>query len=200
MLIDSLYLLALINPVSKIAVLTAFDGTMDKRRLRRIALRSTLVALFILFISMTAGKFILNNMFKVDIYSLKIAGGIVLFWGGFSALRKGVFFEQSIYNRLSDVSLIPLACPMIAGPATISAVINLSTDTGFYNCAGASLIAVSVNFFAMLFSCVIAKVIRKFNFMGALIRLTGLIVVTMGVQMTLNGVHSWMESVRSIFL
>ncbi|MBN2210757.1 MAG: hypothetical protein JW709_05110 [Sedimentisphaerales bacterium] len=47
--------------------------------------------------------------------------------------------------------------------------------------------AVLINGFLMHFSRQIAFILVRFNILGALIRITGLIVMTIGVQMVLNG-------------
>src|SRR4030042_1723876 len=121
--INTLYLVALINPVSKISILTVFTQKVEQKEITSVAFKSTAVALFILILSMFAGEIILDKIFQVDFYSLKIAGGFVLIWVGFGALRNGVFFEHNIQEKFADISLVPLACPMIAGPATITPVL-----------------------------------------------------------------------------
>ncbi len=190
--VNTLYLLALINPVSKISILTVFTQKADRKDISSISFKATLVSLFILLLSMFAGKLVLNKIFHVDFYSLKIAGGIVLFWVGFGALRKGVFFEQSINERFSDISLVPLACPMIAGPATITAVIALHINNGTVQTAVPIFCAIFINLLLMRMSIPIGNILQKFNILGALIRLTGLIVMTMGVQMILDGISMWL--------
>ena len=186
--INTLYLLALINPVSKISILSVFTQQKEWKETFFISLKATLVAIFILVLLMFAGEFILNKIFQVDLYSLEIAGGIVLFWAGFGALRKGIFFEHSTQEEFSDISMVPLACPMIAGPATITAVIALSINDGIIQTAVPTLLAIFINFISMIFSISIGKILKKFNLLGALIRLTGLIVMTMGVQMVIKGI------------
>jgi multiple antibiotic resistance protein len=192
-IINTLYLLALINPVSKISILTVFMQKVEQKEISSIAFKSTTVALFILILSMFAGEIILDKIFHVDFYSLKIAGGFVLIWVGFGALRNGVFFEHDIQGRFADISLVPLACPMIAGPATITAVIALHINSGTVQTAAPLVLAIFINYIFMILSIPIGRILQKFNIMGALIRLTGLIVMTMGVQMILDGISTWMN-------
>lgn len=189
--VNTLYLLALINPVSKISILSVFTEKADRKDISSVSFKSTIAALFILLLSMFAGKLVLNKIFHVDFYSLKIAGGIVLFWVGFGALRKGVFFEHTINERFSDISLVPLACPMIAGPATITAVIALHINNGTVQTVVSVFCAIFINLLLMRLSIPIGNILQKFNILGALIRLTGLIVMTMGVQMILDGISLW---------
>jgi multiple antibiotic resistance protein len=187
---NALYLFVLINPVSKVAVLAALPGSAENQQdLRSLAWRSSLVAAGILLLSMIGGNYLLQSIFRVDLHALQLAGGVVLFWVGFNALRNGVFFEV---GRFEEVALVPLACPMIAGPATISACITLwAREDPKLAAAAAMLIAVGANHVIMLLSRPIARVLRRYDLLGAIVRLTGLIVMTIGAQMALEGITAW---------
>jgi len=127
----SLALIILINPVSKVFILTTFfTKKIVKKDFVHICLQSTYVALIILLTFTWAGKYLLRDIFQVNIYSLQLVGGLVLLQRGLSALNKGVFFETKTRKRLEDMSIVPLASPMIAGPATITAAISFPYKYG----------------------------------------------------------------------
>lgn len=191
--VNALYLLAMINPVSKVAVLSALSGGQGRRRdFRSLAGRSSLAAAGILFGAMVAGDFVLRSMFRVEFHSLRIAGGAVLFWVGFNGLRRGVFFEQGTPASFEEMALVPLACPMIAGPATIAACIDLRAHEGLLITTAAMLIALGANHCIMLMSSPIERGLARYNILGALIRLTGLVVMTIGIELVLDGITTWM--------
>ena len=192
-LVNSLYILALLNPVSKVAVLAMLPPE-DRRGTRAVALQSSIVAAGILLSVMIFGDIILRDIFRVQLYSLRIAGGGVLFITGLNALRKGVFFEKDQHARFADLAIVPLACPMIAGPATIAASVTLTAHLGRLVPVAAVLLALAVNTVIMLFSGFISGVLSRFNILGAIIRMTGLIVMTMGVQMVLDGTAQWVAN------
>ncbi|NLW50439.1 MAG: MarC family protein [Candidatus Brocadiaceae bacterium] len=185
-----LYLLALINPVSKISVIAASSWAGQPAEFRAIINKSSAVALAILFGTMLFGQFVFTQVFRVELHSLNVAGGIVVAWFGFNALRQGVFFEKAIEQRLSDMAIVPLACPLIAGPATIAASLTMTAAGDLRMPALAVLVALAVNHVIMLFSLPIAALLRGLNVLGALVRLTGLVVMTIGVQMVLNGLRA----------
>ncbi|MDD5727816.1 MAG: MarC family protein [Victivallales bacterium] len=194
--LNSLYLIALINPISKICILSVFsDDKENQKELRPIVTKSTLVALLILALVMLFGEFLFKSFLHIELYSLRVAGGCVLFWVGFKAVAKGVFFETGTQTRLSEISIVPLASPMIAGPATIAAVLALAVEKGFGISFAAAVIAVGINMAFMLLARPIGKVLVRFNIMGALIRITGLVVATIGVQMTLSGIGEWVAAI-----
>lgn len=192
-LIDALYLVVLINPISKISVLALFPDSQGRAELRSAATRASAVAYVILFGMALGGDLLLRAVFHVDLYSLQIAGGIVLFVVGFRALNRGVFYELEMSSRLSDISIVPLASPLIAGPATISAALSMGAEHGHIQVGLALLIAVSCNLGLMLLAGPIGVFLRRHNVMGALIRITGLVITTIGVQLMLDGVSTWLS-------
>jgi len=192
---STLYCLALINPISKVFILTILGEKESGAELRRTSIRASGIALVILLLFAFAGTFILREIFHVEVYSLRVAGGIVLFSVGFKALWKGVFFEVDDKNRFADLSIVPLASPMIAGPATITAAVSLAAepDVGPAATAISLTLAVLVNLLVMLSAPWVGRALQRHNVMGALIRITGLIVATIAVQMILSGLGEWMR-------
>ena len=193
---NSLYMLALINPVSKVFILSMLPEETEAREVARISVRSSVIALAILIGLAAAGNFILSNIFQVQLYSLRVAGGLVLLYVGFNALTKGIFFETSENQKLFDISVVPLASPLIAGPATITAAISFSAEYGVgFTCASLS-VAVFTNLLIMLSARYMGRYLMAHNMMGALIRITGLIVATIAVQMVLSGLAAWYHAAR----
>ncbi len=191
LLVDSLYVLALLNPVSKISVLSAVTSPTENDDAKAAAAKSTGIAAAILVLTMVFGDFVLGRVFHIELYSLQIAGGVVLFWVGFNALRRGVFFERDMPSRFADVAIVPLACPMIAGPASITASVTLAAHAGTASAIASVLLALGANLAIMLSAKSVGNALSHFNILGALIRITGLVVMTMGVQMALDGAARW---------
>jgi multiple antibiotic resistance protein len=194
--INALYLLALINPISKVSILAGLPSAPQDRRFLALAVKSSLVAAGVLFGAMIVGDFVLRSIFRVELYSLRLAGGVVVFWVGLNALRRGVFFEHEAHAGIEDMALVPLACPMIAGPATIAACIGLRAQHGILMPTAAMLVALGINHVIMMFSRSIGRGLDRHNILSALIRITGLIVMTIGTQMALDGLATWIMGVR----
>jgi multiple antibiotic resistance protein len=136
---------------------------------------------------------LLRNVFHVQLYAFKIAGGLVLLYRGFEALNKGVFFEFDEKMRLADISIVPLASPMIAGPAAISASLSFPVKYGLTIALISIVVSVLINLLIMLYAKVISAFLTKLNFMEASIRITGLIVATIGIQMVLDGITDYIN-------
>jgi len=194
----TLALIALINPISKIFIVIALAETSSFRDVLKIVQKASVVAAAILVIFALAGQFILINIFHVNIYAFMIAGGIVLVIRGFLALEKGVFFEFDSKQKLEDMSIVPLASPMIAGPAAITASVSFPSQYGLWVTVLGLILAVLVNFLFMLSARHINKVLVKYHVVSALIRITGLIVVTIGIQMITNGVIEFIKANQNL--
>jgi multiple antibiotic resistance protein len=191
----SLYFLALINPASKVLLLSSAEPAYSRKQLFNISAKSTFIALAILLVLAVAGYFILKKIFHVEIYSLQVAGGTILFLIGLTAVRKGHFYEQDIIGG-DDISIVPLAAPLIAGPGTITAAISFSSTHGIKMTVLSLTVAVMANFVIMLTSLWLGKMLKKLHLIGPLIRITGLVVAAVAVQMVLTGLGEWIEILK----
>lgn len=192
---NSFYFLALINPASKVFFLTAHRPALTSPQLRHIARRATLFAFLILAGSGIGGKVILENVFKVELYALQLSGGLVLLFSGLAAVQKGVFYHASDeqHPSIDELSVVPLAAPLIAGPGTIAATISFSIQFGFLSTLLALTPALLINLAAMYASRSISKILEFLVFVGPVIRLTGLVVMAMAMQMMLTGIASFIK-------
>lgn len=189
---NSLYLLALLNPASKVMFLATYEPRLTRREIFELAWKSSLAALIILIVLAGAGEMVLSKIFRVELYSLKITGGLVLFMIGWVAVREGRFLNKTEHSHIvsfTDLSLIPLATPLIAGPGTIAASISGTAEFGLPFMIISLTAAIFVNFSFMLFAHGINRVLEKLHLLGPLIRLTGLIIAAVAVQMVIAGLR-----------
>ncbi len=195
---NTIYFLALVNPFSKVFFLASYTPALDFKSLWEMSWKSTLWALGILVVFTLAGQFLLKEVFRVEMYSLRVVGGMILFAVGWNAVRKGVFFqkeESKVHESLNDISIMPLAAPLIAGPGTITVAISTSAQHGIFVCLAAMYLALFINLVIMLFSLVISNFAHALSLTGPLIRITGLIVAMVAMQMVFGGLGEWLHTV-----
>lgn len=101
---------------------------------RNMALRATMIASIILLIFALFGQELLNAL-HIELNSFRIAGGLMLFFIAFDMV-----FEKRTQRResraekiaatpeIEDVSVFPMAMPMLAGPGAIAAVMLLMNE------------------------------------------------------------------------
>lgn len=194
---NTLYLLALLNPASKVLFLSTYEPPLTSKQVFELSWKSSLAALGILAAFAVIGQFVLKEIFRIDMYSLKITGGFVLFFVGWTAIQQGRFFQKRDHDLREDfneLSIVPLAAPLIAGPGTITVAISFATEYGHTACLAALTLALAANFVLMLFSLPLGRLLRYLHLVGPLIRITGLIVSAVAVQIILSGASEWLKS------
>jgi multiple antibiotic resistance protein len=180
-------LLALINPVQKIFLINSLQERLTDKELRYISIKSSITAFIILLFFLFLGNVIFTYVFRIQLYSFRVTCGMVLLYSGWVALQKGVLINIGNDVRIQDISSVPIAIPMIAGPGTITATVTFPAQYGALVTVLAVFAALLVNLIIMLFAKNIGRVMIKLNVMSPFIRIIGLIIATIGIQMIFDG-------------
>ena len=191
-----LTLLALINPIQKVFVVVSLQENYTRPELRRIVDKASVTAIGVLLLFLLMGEAILGYVFNLKIYALQITCGVVLFYNGFVGLQKGAFLTLDKNTRIEELITVPIAIPMIAGPATITAVVTMPAVYGRWMTIGALLLALAINWVIMRNADRIGRFLERQNMMMPLIRITALIVAAIGLQMILNGIETFIVTVH----
>jgi multiple antibiotic resistance protein len=175
------------------------EGATKEQRFK-IAIKSSLIAFTVLIIFAYGGKFFFNWI-GVSINSLKIAGGIILFIISIEMLldKRRSRREESANKVLSEktieeISIFPLAIPLIAGPAALTSVLLLinanSKDLERLIMVYIALTAVMIiTFFHMIFSAILANYTSK-NILNVFSRVIALILASLAIQFIVDGIKS----------
>jgi multiple antibiotic resistance protein len=186
--------LALVNPLQKLFVVMTLQESYDKNELRKIINRSNRTALEVLIIFLFAGELILGYVFNLQTYAFQATCGFVLLYNGFMGLQKGAFLNFDRKTRIEDIIAVPIAVPMIAGPATITAAVTMPSIYGKGISAAAIVLAIIINWLIMRNTALIAKFLAKYNILMPLIRIVGLIVAAIGTQMIFNAIKTFIAN------
>lgn len=181
-------LLLLLDPLGNIPVLLSLLRAQAPARRRRIVLRESLIAGIVLVAFVFVGDWLLAALHLSE-PALAISGGLILF---LIALRM-VFPAHANGGDDSDYEgdplIVPLAIPMIAGPAALATVLLAARQAEAQAAlVGAIVIAVTVNTGVLLFAERLAQLFGKAG-LTAMERLMGLALTTMAVQMLISGIR-----------
>ena len=199
-------LFSIMNPLGTVPIFVALTQDYSIKERNKTAFRTALNVLVILLISFFLGKYILI-FFGINIVSLKIAGGLIIASSGF-ALLTGKFSEHKGIKRKKvkkdietreDISLTPLAIPMIAGPGTISLLITYKQEYVLINQILSILIAIflaSVCIFLILRSSHLIVKVLGASGINALSRIIGFIVIAIGVEFIISSVLIILSSIN----
>jgi multiple antibiotic resistance protein len=183
-----------VDPLGLIPVFILYLDGYDKKTKFKIIFKSILVSIFVSVFFIFLGRFLLRFL-GISSGSFLVAGGIILFLISLEMLFgkpsriKMRYVEES--DALEDVSIFPLAMPMLCGPGNIAALLMFSSQAqgSLYRLAVITLLSISVFLIAllcMLFSEHIAKIVGKTG-ISIIQRLIGLILSAMSVQFFKNG-------------
>lgn len=184
-------MIALVNPFQKVFVVTSLQKQFDIKSTRFISVKATITALLILLIFLFSGQAILHDVFRIEIYAFQVTCGVVLFYNGLNGLQKGTFINIEKQLSLREISAVPIALPMIAGPATITAAVTFPADYGHISTIIAIVLSLGINLIFMIYAAQIGRFLERINLLNPLVRIFGLIVATIGIQMVLNGLRGF---------
>ncbi len=100
---------------------------------RNMAIRASVIALAILLGFALFGEQLLGAL-HIQLDSFRIAGGLMLFWIAFEMVfekrtqRREERAEKIAASEVEDVSVFPMAMPMLAGPGAIAAIMLLMNE------------------------------------------------------------------------
>jgi multiple antibiotic resistance protein len=191
-------LFVVIDPIGLAPIFAAIThgGTAEYRR--RMAVRGTFIAGMILLVFVLGGD-VLLRLLGIGMPAFQIAGGLLLFLVAVdmvfvrqSGIRSTTEREQREAKQKQDVSVFPLAFPLIAGPGALTTVLLMSGKYGQQPFAAAIVLAVVlvVLAFALIALLQADRIMRFMGETGAnvITRLFGVILTALAVQYVLDGV------------
>lgn len=164
---------------------------------RAMAVRAVLVAASILLVFALFGEDLLHGL-GIELASFRIAGGIMLF-----LIALEMVFEKRTQRRedraekvaadpeAEDVSIFPMAMPMIAGPGSIASVMLLMARNDGIERSAVVLAALGANLMLMLAALLAAGPLMRVlghKIEAVITRLLGVLLAALAVQFVLDGV------------
>ncbi len=183
----ALLMLIMIDPSDKILLVSLLREDFHIEDIKALIVRANLIGLLLLASFAVAGQIILQDIFHIDINALRVAGGFVLFKIGLEALESGGMLTLKREKNILTLAAVPVAMPLIAGPAAITAVITMTAEYGYLVSLSATAIAIAVVALSMFVALYIMKSVNK-TFLSVTIRIIGLFIMAIGAQMMVQGV------------
>lgn len=154
---------------------------------RRVASRAALTAAVVLMIFAVIGQTILHA-FHVSLAALTIAGGLILFVFALGMVLDGG--EHHAPAGEGDVSIYPLAVPLLATPQGIVAIVVIMTAAHTLGeqlrVFAALLTVIAMNFVLMRYADAILRRLRP-EIMLVAVRVVALLLAALAVQLVIFG-------------
>ncbi|HPM62849.1 MAG TPA: NAAT family transporter [Methanoregulaceae archaeon] len=189
-------IIIIVNPLGATLTFVSLTSSLDHETRLKVAVESCRYALAILIAFALAGGIILQ-LFGITIDAFRIGGGILLFVIGMEMVyartsRSKLTATEKYESRdAEDLSVTPLAIPMIAGPGAITTTIVLMNEaTGSVPRIGLILvsivIAILLTYLMMARSDQIVSRVGQKEF-RAINRLMGMLLIAIAVQFVIAG-------------
>ena len=191
-----------IDPPGCAPIYAGLSASASAAQKRAMAIRAVGVSAAILFVFALFGEALLKGL-GISLASFRIAGGIMLF-----LIALEMVFEKRTERRedraakvasdpeAEDVSIFPMAMPMIAGPGSIASVMLLmSRNSGIERSAvvlAAMVTILLLTLAALLAAGPIMRILGA-KIEAVITRLLGVLLAALAVQFVLDGVSAVMR-------
>jgi multiple antibiotic resistance protein len=189
-------LLVVVDPPGVVPLFVALTENEPERR-RAILTRAVLIAFGVALFFLIAGRTVLSYL-GVTVHAFSISGGILLFATAMPMLfgqRGGLQSPQSKERPSEDISVFPLAMPLLSGPGTIATILLLTSQAGNdVRKFGAIGVAIAIVFIVSFISLYLgSRLMRLLGEGGVHIatRVMGIVLAALAVQYVLNGITGY---------
>ncbi|MFC4334867.1 MarC family protein [Salininema proteolyticum] len=186
-------LFVIIDPPGIVPIYLALTSAMDKKQRNRAALQATALSLGMIALFALVGQQIMNYL-GIELAALQGAGGLLLLLVALQLLTGQA--DDPEKTNTSNIALVPLGTPLLAGPGAIVAVIlyvNQASGAMDYLGIGIAIVALHlIIFLVMRFSGILVKVLRKGG-IEVLTRISGMLLAGIAVQLVAEAVMQYAD-------
>ncbi len=191
----------LINPLGAMPIFMTMTTGLTEAEKRKTAGKASLVAFITLIAFAVSGQF-LFKFFGISVDSLRVVGGVIFFIMGLDMLQARVgqvkIKESEVKTYVNDISVTPLAIPLICGPGAITNAIVLMEDSPSAELKiilfSAIITVILINYIVLLTSSKISKMLGQTG-NNVMMRLMGLIVMVIAVEFFFAGLKPIIQSI-----
>lgn len=187
----------IMDPFGNMVIFNSFLRKLSQKRRLVVTVRESLIAYAILILFLFTGDRMLDFLGLREA-ALSISGSIILF-----LIALGMVFpRKSVIDTESDQSdgeplIVPLAMPFLAGPSCIAALLLLASREPAR--MQHWVIALTIAWLAS--TIILTASVPLYRFLGrrgsaAIERLMGMLLVMIAVQLFLDGVQSYLSSIK----
>jgi multiple antibiotic resistance protein len=187
-------LLVIVDPPGMVPVFLALTGAMPAKARNRAGTQAVLLALGVIIGFAVAGQTLLDYL-HVQLPALQAAGGLLLVLVALQLLT-GKTDEPSEAAGTSNVALVPLGTPLLAGPGAIVATmlfVQRAESADEYLILAAAILAVMATVWLVLrFSGLIVRLLRPAG-IEVLTRIAGLLLAAIAVQLIADAIFAFVQ-------
>ena len=190
-------LFATVSPIDISAIFAALTSEYSDQKRKKTAIRSVVVATIVLLVFAVLGEALLSVL-GISMASLRTAGGIILLLIGIemvfartSGASSTTELEDEETQERQDVSVFPMALPLIAGPGSMGAVmLMMAHASDFYQQATVILCVIAIMLLTLVCLFAATPITRLLGVTGmhVIMRVMGVLLCALAVQFIFDGV------------
>lgn len=190
-------LFVVIDPPGCAPIYAGLTKAASNAQARNMAIRASIIAFIILLVFALFGQDLLGAL-HIELDAFRIAGGLMLFWIAWEMVfekrtqRREERAEKVAATEVEDVSVFPMAMPMLAGPGAIAAIMLLQNEAdGVEETLVVLGALVSVLFITMLALIAAGPLIRLLGdrVEAVITRLLGVLLAALAAQYVIDGLR-----------
>lgn len=202
--VSFLSLFTTLNPVGATAFFLSHPEIAHSARHRKYMAKRAAKAMFLVLLVFALSGQIVFDIMGISIHSFQIAGGIFVFLVALDLLRganvraKTLPEEREDSMEKEDISIIPLAIPLLAGPGSITVVIlTMARAQGWTQVISVVILVALVSVLTYFILSRSGKLLRLLGESGIRVmnRVMGLFVGAIAVEMVAAGFQAFIAGV-----
>ncbi len=181
-------LFVIVDPIGAAIIFHSLVPSNDPHHSRHMAIKASIISTILLLVFGLYGAPFLAYL-GIDIDSLRVAGGLLLFYTAFGMITQGAEYTSTATK--TDISVYPLSIPLLAGPGSLTLVILLFAKAPTFASDMAVVAAItSVLFLTLLLMLIAPALKRVIGHTGdeILRRFLGVILAALAVQFVHDGI------------
>jgi multiple antibiotic resistance protein len=190
-------LFVIMDPPGMVPIFLALTGKLPVRERNRAAWQAVALAGGVIAVFAVAGQPLLRYL-GIDLPALQGAGGLLLLLVALELLT-GKADDPASQQATSNIALVPLGTPLLAGPGAIVATMlfvrRAHTSGDFVAIALGIFVVLLLVWVVLRFSGIIVRVLRPSG-IEVLTRIAGLLVAAIAVQLIADAVAAFVHAYR----
>jgi multiple antibiotic resistance protein len=188
-----LALFPIVNPFGAVPIFFSLTADLAHAERTRTAVKTAAYVITILIVFLFFGRFVLI-LFGISLPVLKIAGGLIVAntaWGMVTGSSRMTPAERNEASTKEDISLTPMAMPMLSGPGSIGVVMGLAADaTSTLSYLGMVIGIAALGVVVYLFLQLGGPLVKRLGpgAAGAINRIFGFLLLAIAVQLVCDGI------------
>ncbi len=190
---DYLVLFSMVNAIGNLPIFAELTNEMNDGQRKKIYRVAVFTSGSIVLAFALLGDFMLTNVFEVNTFSFKIAGGILVFIVAARGVMSGSQIFNNPFSKDESIAIFPLGFPYLAGPGTILTTILLFRNSNILiTLSSATLVYLSILPILYL-TPLVTRVFGKLG-VSVISRILYIFISAKAVEFILEGIRSFLSS------